>query len=381
MADTVTVVRHGVSCASADALAKLTRPDGSSLVDGQLATHEAMQLAIQGGCTRLQIGQTFTATSIRKNTTIVTADAGDGQGIRPFYLPNIDLSIHRATQPDQPSTAAAAAAAAGNRSVHLATGLAPTGSERSPAAAPSSHVPSALTDGDPIPAPVNTAKTADYFSTAGIFLGESLTEAKLQLAKSYLFDGGSPTGGDPTRNIVLAYKKDSTDSVGFITLDDHVVYINHVRSFLSGAEPSADAVQKLVLQKYGKGSYYQIGGPEQFQMSWLFTADNMPSRGSLCGNFGGFGFDATDPQIDPSLRGPRATVGATFMTNPPSDPNCHKFILAASAGDVYAHIITRLTITLYDADPFRLHEKASQDAAAAAEKKRVGDANKKLAPL
>ncbi len=87
-------VRPGVMCRSADALAKLTLPDGSSRSAGSNAPLAMKAMATAGGCVDLDgSGVIVLAKDIRKNTSIVSyVDyAGGGDGPQPYYVANVDF--------------------------------------------------------------------------------------------------------------------------------------------------------------------------------------------------------------------------------------------------------------------------------------------------
>ncbi len=91
LAETVMVIQPGVACASASALAALTLPDGSSRSARPGARPKYLAIAARGGCVPLRLGVQITTMAIRKLTDIVAYDADDGRGLRPFYVPRIDL--------------------------------------------------------------------------------------------------------------------------------------------------------------------------------------------------------------------------------------------------------------------------------------------------
>ena len=364
LADTVTVVRNGLFCASPDALAKLTRPDGSSSADSPYATPQAVEIAKRGGCFHLQLGQTLTATSIRKNTTVVAVDIGDGQGTRAFYFPNIDLRIQRT--PVLPGAADTPGQTGSDSADSPQTKATPSGDAGRASASP------------------DAVKPTSYFSTAGLFLEENEADAKAQLANTgFILDETLANGSDLARRLFLAYKKNGDESVGFIVLESRVVYIYHTILFDKGSQPSADAVKQLVINKYGVGDYDQLQGAERFFMRWWFGNDNKPADGrglGVCGSFGGFATSVINPQVEPTAQNGRIATGAKFMGDPP-DPKCHKYISASAEGDIYTHVVTGLVIFMYEADQIWAHQRALENAAAAAQKKQVEDSDKKLAPL
>lgn len=91
LSETVVVIRPGVACTSASALAALTLPDGSSRSARPRAKPTYVAIANRCGCVPLTLGVEMTTTAIRKLTDIVAYDPGDGRGMQAFYIPRIDL--------------------------------------------------------------------------------------------------------------------------------------------------------------------------------------------------------------------------------------------------------------------------------------------------
>ena len=79
-------------CASPQALSRLTLPDGSSRTASQTARGADLATKQAGGCLDIPAGATVSVVTARKNTSIVTFDAGDGRGSRSFVVPNIDFA-------------------------------------------------------------------------------------------------------------------------------------------------------------------------------------------------------------------------------------------------------------------------------------------------
>ena len=79
-------------CTSADALAALTLPDGSNRAASPHARASDAALEQQGGCLAIPDGALVTLQTARRNTSIVTYDAGDGRGPRTFVVPNVDFA-------------------------------------------------------------------------------------------------------------------------------------------------------------------------------------------------------------------------------------------------------------------------------------------------
>ena len=89
---TLTATRPGVMCTGAAALAKLTRPDGSSRSAGAAPRPEDLAWKQSGGCLDILPSATVDAIAVRRNTSIVLYDAHDGRGVRRFTVPNIDFT-------------------------------------------------------------------------------------------------------------------------------------------------------------------------------------------------------------------------------------------------------------------------------------------------
>ena len=91
-AETLVAIRPGVMCTGADALAMLTRPDGSSRAANAGARPRDMAARQAGGCIDIPSGARVDVQQARRNTSIVTYDAHDGRGPGTFFVPNIDFA-------------------------------------------------------------------------------------------------------------------------------------------------------------------------------------------------------------------------------------------------------------------------------------------------
>jgi hypothetical protein len=107
-ADTVTAIHPGVMCISSEALAKLTLPDGSSRTATAAPRPADLVIKQAGGCIDIRIGAHVTVITVRKNTSIVTFDPGDGQGSRTFIAPSIDFATSAQTDHAAPKSHAPA---------------------------------------------------------------------------------------------------------------------------------------------------------------------------------------------------------------------------------------------------------------------------------
>ncbi len=87
-----TATRPGLMCASAEALAKLTLPDGSSRTASARPRPEDLRIKAEGGCLDLRPGSSrVMVVEAYHLTSKVTSDPGDGGGARLFIVPNIDF--------------------------------------------------------------------------------------------------------------------------------------------------------------------------------------------------------------------------------------------------------------------------------------------------
>ena len=77
-------------CKSADALAKLTLPDGSSRADVENPRPQDTAIEKAGGCVDIMSGMTVTLLTARKNTSIVAYREGPGPAAQ-YVAPNIDF--------------------------------------------------------------------------------------------------------------------------------------------------------------------------------------------------------------------------------------------------------------------------------------------------
>ena len=92
-ADLLKAVRTGVMCTSADALAKLALPDGSSRSAAADAPPSINAIAQAGGCIDFPAGNIVVVQAARKNTSIVRSDTLTGEGVLgTFIVPNIDYA-------------------------------------------------------------------------------------------------------------------------------------------------------------------------------------------------------------------------------------------------------------------------------------------------
>ncbi len=80
-------------CRSADALAKLSRPDGSSPTLDANPSPAVQAIDEAGGCANFRPGNVVILMNARRNTSVVRADSQTGDGVlETFVVPNIDYA-------------------------------------------------------------------------------------------------------------------------------------------------------------------------------------------------------------------------------------------------------------------------------------------------
>lgn len=97
-------VRPGVMCVSADALAKLTLPDGSSRSERPGATADDKAVAAAGGCHPFEPGTEVHLVHMRRQTSIVIADIAGGPGPSSYFVANVDFTVAHGPEPEQTVT-------------------------------------------------------------------------------------------------------------------------------------------------------------------------------------------------------------------------------------------------------------------------------------
>lgn len=226
-ADTLVSVRPGVACTSADALARLTRPDGSSRSAPTNATADAREVARRGGCLPFGPGLTVFPHSIRRQTSIVTAPALDRTGPLTLYVANIDFDRVKAP---------------GGRGAGLVE-IQPPPVLRDAAAAPSA---------DRMVVPARPAGTHRSLSTGLLSLGMTADDARRRLAGAYVVSdlAGSGDGQDAafiaeTRNQSERYEVHSRAGTVFLVM--------HAARFSRGHQQVLSTLVDRLLTQYGTG--------------------------------------------------------------------------------------------------------------------------------
>ena len=92
-ADLLRATRPGVMCTSADALAKLSLPDGSSRTAASNVLPAVEAIARAGNCVDFPVGNVVMLLNHRNNTSVVRSDTLSGDGVLDtFIIPNIDYA-------------------------------------------------------------------------------------------------------------------------------------------------------------------------------------------------------------------------------------------------------------------------------------------------
>ena len=98
-ASVLEAIRPGVMCVKADALAKLSLPDGSSPLAADNPSAAAQAIAAAGECMTFPEHHRVSVVTARANTTIVRSDTLSGDGILgTFIVPNIDFRPYSPTR-------------------------------------------------------------------------------------------------------------------------------------------------------------------------------------------------------------------------------------------------------------------------------------------
>ena len=96
LATTATVVRPGIMCVSAGALAILTLPNGDSRTHRANLNQRDHQTATEGDCTDLLATMRFVVYRTYHNTSLVAVDHDSGEKSSVYWIPNIDITFSRA---------------------------------------------------------------------------------------------------------------------------------------------------------------------------------------------------------------------------------------------------------------------------------------------
>ena len=92
-ADMLRATRPGIMCTSADALAKLSLPDGSSRTAASNVPPAVEAIARAGNCVDFPVGNVVILLTRHNNTSIVRSDTLSGDGVLDtFIIPNIDYA-------------------------------------------------------------------------------------------------------------------------------------------------------------------------------------------------------------------------------------------------------------------------------------------------
>lgn len=227
-ADTLVSVRPGVACTSADALARLTQPDGSSRSVSANATADAREIARRGGCLPFRPGITVFPHSTRRQTSIVTAYTLDRAGPLTLYVANIDFERF---------------AVPGGRGAGVVEFRPPLVRQ----------APTAALSGDrPAAADAWPAGTRRRLSTGLLSLGITTRDAKRRFTSTFVvFDlAGSADGRDAA---FIAETRDQSERYEVRSRAGTVFFVMHSVRFARGHQPVLSGVVDRLLAQYGTG--------------------------------------------------------------------------------------------------------------------------------
>ncbi len=356
-ADMLVSVRPGVACTSADALARLTRPDGSSRSTPANATADAREIARRGGCFPFGPGMTVFPHSIRRQTSIVTAYAIDDTGPLTVYVANIDFER---------------AAASDGRGAGLVRSRPPP-IPQDTAAAPSADRPAAV---------AGPGGTRRSLSTGLLSLGMTTRDARRRFAGAYVvFDlAGSGDGRDAG---FVAETPDQSERYEVRSHAGTVFLVMHAVRFARGHQQVLSALVDRLLARYGTGpTLVTLPGaaagaaapsiPPQpgWQRDWIGHPVVMAPRDSVedaTRNAGGLARCAQQMALlDPSDTGDRPTADGR-PTVPagqgPDAPSCGREVLVRLEPGTIPSVAGRLLVILAD----QPHEPSIEPDAAQAE--------------
>ncbi len=332
-ADTLVSVRPGVACTSADALARLTRPDGSSRSTPANATADAREIARRGGCLPFGPGLTVFPHSIRRQTSIVTAYAGDRLGPLTVYVANIDFE--RVAVP-----------------ASHGAGLV----ESQPA--PVTQGTTAALSADQPAAEAGPGGAHRSLSTGLLSLGMTTRDARRRFAGSYVvFDlAGSGDGRDAG---FIAETRDQSERYEVRSRAGRVFLVMHAVRFARGHQQVLSALVDRLLAQYGTGPTLvtlpaaagaaapSIPPQPAWQRDWIGHPVVMAPRDSLqdaTRNAGDLTRCAQQMALlDPSDTGNRPPAGPS-----PDAPSCGREVLVRLEPGTTPSVVGRLLVILAD---------------------------------
>ncbi len=329
-------MRPGVACTSADALARLTRPDGSSRSTPANATADARETARRGGCFPFGPGMTVYTHSIRRQTSIVTADRVGDTGPLTVYVANIDFE--RAASP-------------GGRGAGLPGFRPPVPQGVAPV--PPADRPAAGT---------GAGGTRRSLSSGLLSLGMTTRDAKRRLAGTYtVFDlAGSGEGRDAG---FIAERRDQSERYEVRSRDGRVFLVMHALRFARGRQPVLSALVDRLLAHYGTGPTLvtspgaaaaapSIPPQPGWQRDWIGHPVVMALRDSLedaTRNAGGLARCAQQMALlDPSDTGDTLPTDGRVGGADPNAPSCGREVLVRLEPGTVPGVVGRLLVILAD---------------------------------
>jgi hypothetical protein len=393
-AEALKAVRPGVMCASADALAALTRPDGSSRSDSGRAYAALKQ---RGGCFDLVPGDTVTVMQMRHNTSIVQFNGRFGVPAGTYLIATIDFAPGSAPPPEAgaaparpapnappPSLAPPLAAQSAHPSAAWASPPSPPQKLAAlksvpapspppvypvipPAAVPESHdeaASSAVLPPDPPRSdkPAPAAHAGSVPDVSGLRLGMTPAEARKTFDPQLTIQDRNLS--DPDRSAIVATTNhgllggsEAYEAYLLEFVYGQLAYVHHAQVFAAGSEPLASAVAAALRAKYGRDYEDTTREPD---MSWSRNADDQPidvrqSKGCLSAPedrvpLRGLVTQGLSTQYDAGLV-PKA--GPDRMQHADVTKLCGRILLAEQTRDpVDGALVKRLDVMLLDAGAF-----------------------------
>ncbi len=352
-ADTLVSVRPGVACTSADALARLTRPDGSSRSTPANATADARETARRGGCFPFGPGMTVYPHSIRRQTSIVTAYAVGDTGPLTVYVANIDFER------------GAAPAGRGAGLPGFPPPVPPATVAVPQAGRPAAEVAAGAEVGAAATAEIAAGGTRRSLSSGLLSLEMTTRDAKRRLAGAFTVFDLAGSGTDPDAGFI-AERRDQSERYEVHSRDGTVFLVMHAVRFAGGRQPVLSALVDRLLARYGTGpTLLTLPGaaaaapsiPPQpgWQHDWTGHPVVMALRDSLedaTRNAGGLARCAQQMALlDPSDTGDTLPTDGRVGGPDPKAPSCGREVLVRLEPGTVPGVVGRLLVILADQPP------------------------------